>query len=279
MVGIFAIISLVTYYFIVQETSVAKKGTIEDVVDVEEKNKTIDDKRESLKEQLRMDKDAITIYSQLPENIVEYVVISGPIHYFDIFVNDEEARNILLEASEEVPYFNTNDVDILFAKNEQTYDERLSSLKEARTMDRLDWNENAKKEISAFISKNHNFYNDTIMYGKFRGEVDMQAQVKHAEKALKNLKEMFSLIDKQINKFDLLGLVVKDEAAPFHPKGLKKDFKEIESLLEKAIQTQHTNELLYVHNKFHSMDIVFNEYESDDKYFKTFYEVGYNIGY
>lgn len=68
---------------------------------------------------------------KLPENVQEYLLVSASIHVLEPFVNDPDARAILIEASELIPDFNSNDVDTLITNGEEpdrTYEQRLEEL-------------------------------------------------------------------------------------------------------------------------------------------------------
>ena len=68
---------------------------------------------------------------KLPENVQEYLLISASIHVLEPFVNDSDARAILLEAADLIPDFNSNDVDELIVKGTDldiNYEQRLEEL-------------------------------------------------------------------------------------------------------------------------------------------------------
>jgi len=67
---------------------------------------------------------------KLPENVQDYLLNSASIHVLEPFVNDPNARAILIEASKLIPDFNANDVDALIADtgSDKTYEQRLELL-------------------------------------------------------------------------------------------------------------------------------------------------------
>lgn len=232
----------------------------------------------SLLEKLKQDVDAASTYQQLPRNIAKYLMTGASVDVLDPFVNDEEARVILLKSIDEVPYFNSNDVEDLLSNTvtDKSYEERLEELKKRKNEQAIDWDSELENKISRFISENHKFYNETIGWGRYRKDVDWSQQAQQTEKILKEIEELLPAIDERIETMKEQGLIVDGDVPPHDPRGLKKDLEQnLTYSLKKAIDEQNTNQLLYNHQIFHSLDMAFNGYKSKDNWHSSFYASGY----
>lgn len=72
---------------------------------------------------------------KLPREVQEYILNGASVHVVDTFVHDEEARDILIEANNQIPELNPNDVDALISNTvdeNKSYEERLEEILESK---------------------------------------------------------------------------------------------------------------------------------------------------
>ncbi|WP_174616019.1 hypothetical protein [Virgibacillus ihumii] len=99
------------------------------------------------------------------------------------------------------------------------------------------------QEIGTFVSKTHDFYNDTTGYGDI-ASLDWDQQQKRAEQILASLKNLLP----EVNQ-----------------KALKSDLKHIRGLANEIKSHEDTEKVRYLHRMFHDLDIALNNYKAYDK--------------
>lgn len=108
-----------------------KNATNENVADILEGKEYVPGPMEHPNDYKPFPAEVQSDLEKLPEDVQEYLLVSASIHVLEPFVNDPNARAILIEASELIPDFNANDVDALIANGEEsdrTYEQRLKEL-------------------------------------------------------------------------------------------------------------------------------------------------------
>lgn len=98
-------------------------------------------------------------------------------------------------------------------------------------------------EAGKFISKTHDFYNETTGYGAIAA-LDWDQQQERANKILKVLEEMIPKVNSE---------------------ALKNDLKRIQELAQKVTHEKTTDDVRYLHRMFHDLDIALNNYNGYDK--------------
>lgn len=121
--------------------------------------------------------------------------------------------------------------------NEPASDEAIERVEEVQETVGKD-----HQEVGNFVSKMHNFYNETTGYGAINS-LEWNEQKEQASKVLVKL-------DEQLPK-------VNDEA-------LKSDLERIMNLAEKAKNEPETDHIRNLHRMFHDLDIALNNYNGYD---------------
>ncbi|WP_246202571.1 hypothetical protein [Virgibacillus doumboii] len=98
-------------------------------------------------------------------------------------------------------------------------------------------------DVGQFVSKMHDFYNETTGYGGIAA-LDWDKQQKQADKVLNALKENIPN--------------VKNEK-------LTMDLERIQELANAAQKEKKTEHVRYLHRMFHDLDIALNNYKAYDK--------------
>ncbi|MDL4843025.1 hypothetical protein [Aquibacillus rhizosphaerae] len=99
------------------------------------------------------------------------------------------------------------------------------------------------KNVGAFVSDTHDFYNDTTGYGKI-DNLDWNSQTNMAEKIVATLEQMIPQ--------------VKNE-------NLKSDLESTRQLASTLLEDQSTSHVRSLHRYFHDLDIALNEYDGATK--------------
>lgn len=137
----------------------------------------------------------------------------------------------------------------------------------------VDWNPYVKEEISAFISDNHDFYNETLGWGRYKN-VDWNQQKKQAEQVISEIESLRPGVEDYIETLKNEDLITDGDIPPEDPRGLLKDFDELKKTLNRALEKKNVDRLIKVHRIFHSLDMAFNGYKSSDDWNASFYETG-----
>lgn len=99
------------------------------------------------------------------------------------------------------------------------------------------------KQIGSFVSKTHDFYNDTTGYGDI-ASLDWGKQHKRAKKILSSLDKLFPKVKK---------------------KSLKTDLKRIRELAGTVKSEEDKKKVRFLHRMFHDLDIALNNYKAYDR--------------
>jgi len=104
-------------------------------------------------------------------------------------------------------------------------------------------------DIGTYISKNHEYWNNELCWGRS-----------------KNFS--FDVFQKQFNEYieDLNQIINSAE-----DKDLRADFIHVQELLKNAFDTNDTDYLIDVHRVFHDLDVKFNGYKTSDYFGITQY--------
>jgi len=104
-------------------------------------------------------------------------------------------------------------------------------------------------DIGTYISKNHEYWNNELCWGRS-----------------KNFS--FVVFQKQFNEYieDLNQIINSAE-----DKDLRADFIHVQELLKNAFDTNDTDYLIDVHRVFHDLDVKFNGYKTSDYFGITQY--------
>lgn len=105
--------------------------------------------------------------------------------------------------------------------------------------------ENDFTSIEDLISNYHDYYNNTLGWGKYKA-VEKNVQLENANQLLEELNQL-----------------------EYENKVEKKDITHISQLAEIYIQTEEANALLYLHRIFHDLDKAVNDYKHKDTFGAT----------
>ncbi|WP_339263730.1 hypothetical protein [Geobacillus sp. FSL K6-3411] len=121
---------------------------------------------------------------------------------------------------------------------------------------KVNWKPGVKESIQKFVRDHHQFYEDTLTYGRIKN-VNWEQQKKHADALIKEAKAIIPEITEQIKTMEqnnLLDIVSIDD----DPRDLKLDFEVLEVVLEIATSQKDTTGLVYAHRILHDLDVELN---------------------
>src|SRR5690606_20714940 len=136
------------------------------------------------------------------------------------------------------------------------------------------WNPEVKEQISQFIDTNHEFFNETLGWGKDKN-VNWDQQKERADQIIEEVTVLLPKIEKQIQTM-MEEKLLTDVAIDDDPRDLKHDFNMIQALLEIATKNQDVQGIIYAHRVFHDLDVEWNGYTSHKFGMSAYYHGGEN---
>ncbi|GAA0594562.1 hypothetical protein GCM10009001_08350 [Virgibacillus siamensis] len=150
---------------------------------------------------------------------------------------------LLTIAASSLFFFNVFGFSSLFDGQASGADEPISKETREKVEEISETVGNSHQQVGTFVSKTHDFYNDTTGYGDI-ASLDWEQQQKRAEKILASLDKFFP------------GVKQGD---------LKSDLKRIRDLAKSVKTEQDKEKVRYLHRMFHDLDIALNNYKAYDK--------------
>lgn len=139
---------------------------------------------------------------------------------------------------------------------------------------KVKWYPEVKEQISQFIDTNHEFFNETLGWGKYKN-VNWNQQKERADQIIEEVTVLLPKIEKQIQTM-MEEKLLTDVAIDDDPRDLKLDFNMIQALLEIATKNQDVQGLIYAHRVFHDLDVEWNGYTSHKFGMSAYYHGGEN---
>lgn len=139
---------------------------------------------------------------------------------------------------------------------------------------KVKWNPEVKEQISQFIDTNHEFFNETLGWGRYKN-VNWDQQKERADQIIEEVTVLLPKIEKQIQTM-MEEKLLTDVAIDDDPRDLKLDFNMIQALLEIATKNQDVQGLIYAHRVFHDLDVEWNGYTSHKFGMSSYYHGGEN---
>ncbi|MEB3752467.1 hypothetical protein MKY25_01770 [Geobacillus sp. FSL W8-0032] len=139
---------------------------------------------------------------------------------------------------------------------------------------KVNWKPGVKESIQKFVRDHHQFYEDTLTYGRIKN-VNWEQQKKHADALIKEAKAIIPEITEQIKTMEqnnLLDIVSIDD----DPRDLKLDFEVLEVVLEIATSQKDTTGLVYAHRILHDLDVELNGTKTHKFGMSSYYHGGEN---
>ncbi|OQP07536.1 hypothetical protein B1690_03130 [Geobacillus sp. 46C-IIa] len=139
---------------------------------------------------------------------------------------------------------------------------------------KVNWKPGVKESIQKFVRDHHQFYEDTLTYGRIKN-VNWEQQKKHADALIKEAKAIIPEITEQIKTMEqnnLLDIVSIDD----DPRDLKLDFEVLEVVLEIATSQKDTTGLVYTHRILHDLDVELNGTKTHKFGMSSYYHGGEN---
>ncbi|RLP98518.1 hypothetical protein [Geobacillus stearothermophilus] len=159
------------------------------------------------------------------------------------------------------------------AENQQSENDEYEAIR-SYVGQKVNWKPGVKESIQKFVRDHHQFYEDTLTYGRIKN-VNWEQQKKHADALIKEAKAIIPEITEQIKTMEqnnLLDIVSIDD----DPRDLKLDFEVLEVVLEIATSQKDTTGLVYAHRILHDLDVELNGTKTHKFGMSSYYHGGEN---